>query len=560
MEPGSRATLGAPVPLWDISRTAARKIEVLSHANQIWSHIFRSTSIVLFLLLWSCIGIGQVLEHARDKGPSEKRLDALLDRVSGLPAEYKADLSFSIIDANPSSLSPARRRAALNDVFHSAGSAHYPYRATEAAGHLHADTLSHVTSNMLSMLKLDTLDIRTRSVERALLSSPQFAAQLFEKVNLPEVRASCKDATVEDISPFYITAKAIIEDTHVKTLFRQGKASYLRTLASNIRVPAQIAPLANLIADAHLSPESLRDAVAVFVVSLGTITASDREMTAAEEGGHLTQAIESVVATLTQSRISSEPLLAAYGDFLRRSLTQERCADYSLDRSELARRFNALLPATTVDSSSVSRLSIDQLSPKAMGDSAPYEIIPFNEQLMPKLQRIFAAHKARFAEEYRSGQPGTIEPEASDVDEVVRYAISIEPGGVACSVCEFDSKAFLFMSLVDILPAGAQLERAINAESDYLSFNTMQNDDPIAWLALFRHLVNDGRKPTEKVTAALTAEAKKGGIPWGLPSPEADVIRSRLHGSADPIMAAYMLTDDLLHLPYLTMAQQVAAK
>jgi len=510
-----------------------------------------------FVLLSVGIVTGQISNStgALHKPPSEKALALLLGRISGLSAEYKADLAFTIIDADPSSLSPARRRVLLDDVFHTAASARYSHMVVEAAGHPHKDTLSHVTRNMLGMLKLDALDIQTRAVERALPLTPEFAKQLFEELNLGEVRASCKDATVEDVSAFYTTATKIMEDKRIKTLFKQDKAFYLQSLVSNMRVPTQVAPLATLIAQVSLSPEQLGQVETAFVSSLSTLTASDREMTAAEEGGHLTDAIKSLSAKLAQSSISSEPLLAAYRGFLLRGFTPERCADHSLDRAEMAQRFNALLPSTTPESSDMSPLSDTQLNPKSTGDTASYEIVPFNDQLMPQMQRIFAAHEARFAEESRLGQPGTIQPEPSDVDveDVVKYAISLEPSGAACSVCDFDAKGGLFMMLVDTLPAGHQLERAINAEVDYLSFNAMQKDDPIAWLALFNHLINDSRKATHEATAALTAEAKKGMTPWGLPSPEAAVIRKSLYKSPDPIIAAYMSADDLLHLPYVPL-------
>ena len=49
----------------------------------------------------------------------------------------------------------------------------------------------------------------------------------------------------------------------------------------------------------------------------------------------------------------------------------------------------------------------------------------------------------------------------------------------------------------------SKLERALNAEADYLSFNAMQTDDPIACVTLFKQLLNDGRKPKDEATAAL---------------------------------------------------------
>lgn len=511
--------------------------------------------VLLFMPLCASIGMGQIAGPARapDKSPTEKSMTALLDRVSSLPVEYKADLTFAIIDANPSSLSSARKRALLDDVFHSAASAHYAYYMMDTAHHHQgtAPSVSHLMGNALFTLHSDTLEIQTRAIERALPLAPQFAAHLFEELNLGEVRASCKDPAVVDLSAFYTTAAKIIEDKRIKTVFKQDKAIYLQNLASSMRVPAQISPLANLITHASLSSEQLGQVEMAFVSSLSTITASDREMSAAEKWDHsLTNTIESLSAKLTQSGISSEPLIVVYRGFLVRSLTPERCADNSLDRAEMAKSFSTLLPSKAPETSDMSPLSGTQLNPKSTGDTASDEIVPFNEQLAPQLTRIASAHQARIAEGYRLGQPPTVEPEDSDIEDVVKYISSLEPGDAECSVCDFGSKNSLLMHTIELLPAGHQLERLINAEVDYMSFNAMQKDNPTAWLFYFKLFVNISRKTTDKDTVALTAQAKNGQQPWWLPSPEASVIRNSLRKSSDPIIATYMSTEDLLHPPY----------
>jgi len=503
------------------------------------------------LILGTSIGRAQRVMHADDAVPSANSLASLLQRISGLPVEYKADMVFAIIDAAPGMLSPTRRRALLDDVFRSAASAHYAYIVVEATGNAHGDTVTHGTTSMLGRLKVDALDIQTRAIQEALPSTPHFAMTLFEELNLPEVHATCKDPTVEEVSAFYITAAQVIEDKRIRVVRKQHRDLYLQNLASNVRVAAQIPPFATLLTRVSLSSQELRGVVSALVASLSTITASDREMTAAEEGQHLTDAIKSLSTRLTASEISPQPLLAAYRGFLLRSLTEERCSDHSLDRAQMARSFNVLVSGATFQSSSaMSPLSAASLSPKSAGASASYETIPLNQQVMSKMQRIMAAHQARVAEEYRSGAPGTITPETSDVEDVLRYTTSLGSSGDACYVCSFYEKCTLAMMLKDILPPGDELERAINAEVDYLSFNAMEKDNPVAWLAYFKELINSSRAPEPDATAAVTSEVDKKRTPWGLPNPEATMIRNTLRKSGDPIIAVYMSADDLLHFPY----------
>ena len=136
---------------------------------------------LLFLL---CATVGLAQESApnpiANTTPHQIKLEDLLDRVSSLPPEYKADLGFTILDAARPSLSPAQQRSLLDDIFHSAARSHYPYGVTEASSQMHND----LVGGMLRNSKLDVLEIQARSVEFALPLSPQFAERLFEEMKL----------------------------------------------------------------------------------------------------------------------------------------------------------------------------------------------------------------------------------------------------------------------------------------------------------------------------------------------------------------------------------------
>ena len=521
----------------------------------------RIVCVLLSLLLMSLAGVAQTASLPRVRPvPLENGISSLIDRISGLPPEYKADLGFGIVDANLSAFRAERKRALIEDIFDSAAGAHYPYMVIEAAGYKHHDTLSHVTRNLLGRLRLSTLDIQTRAIDRALPSMPQLAKSLFEEMRPPEVRASCRDADVENVSAFYEIATKIVQDERIRNVFGQNKGLYVLGLATSVRIPAQIGPLGNLITRISLSTAQLDQVGNAFVSSLSGITASDREMTAAEEGNGLTSVIGSLSLKLTHAGISSIPLLTAYRDFLVRNLAREACADYSLNRAEVAARFNTLLPDRTQPD--VTPLSEDELKPQKTGDAAPFQLISFDPQVMKKVQRIRAVHEASVVEEWQMHRTAPTEPETSDVEDVVKYAVSAVPKESDCPVCDFEAQAHVFGMLVDILPSGYELERAIGAEVNYLSFNPMESDDPVAWLWEFKHLLNISRKPKQTATKALIAETKKGSemVPWGLPNPEAGVIQNMLRGSTDQTISAYVLADDLLKTSYLTPDQLAQSK
>lgn len=504
--------------------------------------------LVLQLLLFATVGLAQESAPGRtvNSTPEQKRIGVLLDRVSSLPPEYKADLGFTILDAT--SLSPAQQRSLLDEIFHSAARAHYSYGLTQAAAQIHSDLVASLIDNS----KLDSLEIQARTIERALSFEPRFASQLFEEMKLKEDRASCADANVEDASPFYHTAAKIIEDKGITTIFGEDKASYLLSLVAAMKIPAEIAPLAELIAGASLTADQLGQIEGAFDSALNKITASDREMTAVEEDGNLTHAIGLLSSKFAQSGVYSGRLLAAYRSFLIRSLTPGRCSDYSLNRATIARSFNALIHHSLATSPDLALLSAAQLESQSQGASAPRPVGPGAAPIMTKLSRIAAAQTEASTEVYRNGQSSTIVPESLDVDDVIKYAMSPQPAADdSCPVCRFAAKGALLTVLVQLLPPGSELERVVYADVDYLSQNDMQKDDPVAWLHLFKKLINAGRKMNNETKNALTARARKGTlVPLDIPSAAAPEIREILRGSTDPIISTYMLADDLLHLPY----------
>ncbi len=506
--------------------------------------------LVLQLLLFATVGLAQESAPDRtvDSTPEQKRIGVLLDRVSSLPPEYKADLGFTILDAAaPTSLFPAQRQSLLGEIFHSAARSHYPYGVTQAASQVHSDLVASLIGNS----KLDSLEIQTRTIERALSVTPRLAGQLFEEMKLKEDRASCADANVEDVSPFYLTAAKIIEDGRITTVYGEDKKSYLLSLVDNMKIPAEIAPVAELIASASLTADQLGQIEGAFDSALNKITASDREMTAAEEDGNLTHAIGLLSSKFAQSGVYSGRLLAAYRSFLVRSLTPEGCSDHSLDRAVIARSFNSLVPNSLATSHDLALLSAAQLGPHSEGASATRPVDYSNAPVMAKLYRIAAAQAEASTEAYRNGQPSTIVPESSDVDDVIRYAVSLRPAANKCPVCDFEAKGALLNVLVQLLPPGSDLEKAVYAAVDYLSLNDMQQDDPVAWLHLFKQLLNASRKMNDPTKNALTARAKKGTlVPMDIPSAAAPEIGEILRGSPDPIISTYMFADELLRLPY----------
>jgi hypothetical protein len=507
---------------------------------------------ILLVLLLSAAALGAQAPSAA-KTPYQVSLEALLDRIASLPPEYKADLGFAVLDAAADKLTPAQKRALLDDIFHSAARSRYPYPLNEAAGF-------DLPVALLDGSTLDTLQIQARAIDHALPATPQFARELFEEVSFPLNRASCSDANVEDVSTFYTIAAKLVADPRIRKISGEDKATYLLSLAAGIKIPAQVAPFAELISNPSLPADQLSQLVNALVAALNSTAASDREMNAAEKGGELTEAMQQLSARLAQAGIAPARLLAAYRGFLLRGLTVESCADDSLDRAAVAEHFNALLPRLA--SPDLAPLTAALLKPQAQGASAPrHKTNSYNEPMMNRLYRIAAAQVARSTDEARSGQTSLIAPDPSDVEEIIRYATSADPVAADCPDCNFESKGALLHALVQLFPAGSQLDKVVYADIDFLSMNDMQKDEPPAWLHFFKELLNASRRASAETKAAMTAKAQKGKLPpLSAPSAAAAQIRKILRSSADPVISAYMSAEDLLHPPYLTTEQQMGIK
>lgn len=512
----------------------------------------QSISALLTFLLCAVVGLAQesAPRLASNSAPNHKMLEGLLERVSSLPPEYKADLGFTILNAAGTSLSPEQRQSLLGDIFHSATRVHYPYALHQASSQMPNDLIASILDNS----KLDTLDIQAGAVERALPAEPQFADHLFGEMKLKEDRASCKDANVEDVSAFYTIAGKIIGDERIKDVSGEDKESYLMNLVASVRIPAEIAPLAELISRTPLKSDQLGQLEGAFDSALCRITATDREMTAAEGDGNLTHAIELLSSRFAQAGVYRGRLLAAYRNFLVRSLTPESCSDYSLDRTVVARKFNALIPESLANSPDLAPLTAAQLASETEGASAPKRTFAIDARVMTELYRIAGARVASSTEEYRTGQPSAIVPESSDVDNLIKYAIAPqpEPASDACPVCEFDAKGALLDALVQLLPPGSELQEATGAEVDFLGYSDWQTENPVVWLHLFKKLLNASRSMNGRAKGSLAARAKKRRLmPLDTPSAAASEIRESLHGSTNPIISTYVSADDLLKFPYL---------
>lgn len=480
--------------------------------------------------------------------PSSSEVKSLLDRLGGLRIEYKADLGLSILEKSWSDIPASNRVGALMNIFETAPSARHEAPVLYASENAGKSSASQVASAS-GALRLSTLDIQTRAVRLFMKDMPGRAAALYARISLPGRRSTCASPLVEDLSSYYETAQLLMRDERIKTIGGQEKHLFLLDRVRASRTPEALAPLVISLKSVQLDHDDLRAVAASLSQNFVLTDATDREMKAL--AGGIAAGISDLIPRLRAAGIADIPLLSAYRAFLVQNLSKEYCSDSTANRGALAESFNNLLPPE--GSGVLGKLNIQELKPKNSGGAAQDPLIPINQALFPQIHRILDASHARDVEAYQSPKsPGDIQPESADVQDVLRSALTPISAGSACSVCDFYAQAQLFVLMDNALPPGQYLETAITSELGFLSFNRIEDEEPIAFLGALKAIVLFARPVPASARhdlALVTQNTAGNGV---RPMEERDVFKKELRNSGDPVIAAYGAYEDVYRPNYAT--------
>jgi hypothetical protein len=477
----------------------------------------------------------------------------LATSISTLPAEYKADLTFQLLDSDAGTLTEKEKRALLEDVFDSASNARFPFPIVDAARHRMG--LSQVVEIQLKLGGLDTLDIQTNVVRRLLPTAPRAALRLFEQITFTlDHEPACADARVANVDAYYKTLGMLLEDKRVLAgRDNMSSAAALLSVAPAMASPVQLAPMARLLTTASLNAGDFESATAGFVAAVSKMKATDREMTAIESDGQLSDAIAALGRKMTDAGLAEAGLLAAYRSFLVRSLSSGYCEDHTLDRQQLAKRFRStFLQEKRAGNEGVKALSAEELKGEhPEGSAVDEQVIPVNTNLSPQLNRIADVYAANQSLWRRTGNVGATEPESSDVEDVLRFIVAPATGESDCAVCEFEGKETLFIALVSNLPRGRLLQRTIHQDIEYVLANSpIEDKDPSCWLKVIKNLINISRVASQDDNAKIREVMKTGLTPILIPNADGPAIKAALLQSNDRIISAYMQAESVLKPQY----------
>ncbi len=516
------------------------------------SRMLRS-AVIFPLILSAIVSTAEIKPTPQNHRLTRPQIQMLDDKLASLKPEYQADLTFELLDEAASSYSPAEKMRMIRRVYDNAVNAVYPYPTVDGS---HSQIgLAHQIELNLKSSGLDALDIQAKAISRALPISPRSAQKMFERITLKTPHGfGCDTRSLPNVQAFYSTAQLLIRETRLSTVaFNEDRNVYITTLAQTMNAPVEIVPVARLIAD-NLAPADLEGPAQAFISSLSALTATDREMSVIENAGQLSQAIGDLAHKLSDSGISNVSLLKTYHDFLIRSLSVQQCGDSSINRQAVATSFNALIAQVSRnDDSVVSKLVDEQLRAHSTASPSPEPQMPIAKAVAPQLLRLMDVSAANTLQQYRLGKPGVLQPEKSDMQEIINFMLSIHSVSPPCPLCDYEGKDTLLVMMLSYLPAGEPLNRTIDfSVNSILTGSEVEDSDPSEWIKLLRVLLNISRLPDDKAKAIIAGAVKEHFAPILLPSPGAEEIKLQLGQSKDPVINAYLTAENILHLSYST--------
>lgn len=471
--------------------------------------------------------------------PSQAQISSLLDELGGLRPEYKADIGLNVLEYGWDRIAPAKRLGALTAIFESAPQMLYKSNETYAAGQ--PMSLAANDAGLLGQLRADTLDAQTTAVRLLLGKMPQKASDLFGQITLPNRRASCSDALVDDLGSYFQTLALLMRDDRIQTIGGSPKSYFFLTVVRGSYDLERIAPLVSLLGNVTIGNDDLRVAIGYLTQNIQSAGASDREEIALS--APLLSGVSRLLSRMRDAQIPTAQLMAALRTHLTANLSRSYCSDASAHRAAIAASFNALV--SPASSGSPGSIGPDKLTAFTAEGSAVSPVIPEDPSAVgPAFRRILLANEARQAANGDPATAGSIEPDSADVDQLLGFALSPADSNSECPLCQLVARGEMFGNLHNFLPAGHLLESWINGEVDFLTSNPLEDEDPPTYLIILKSLIYFSRPVPPEVRKSLSDEAAKGVLPQ-YPLEEPEFVRKQLRASSDPVIHAYMMYEDL---------------
>jgi hypothetical protein len=407
----------------------------------------------------------------------------LLLRAQTLPPEFTSDILLRIAD---SALVPGAvaKRELIEESFSLAGSAQNPF---PRAGGLWTDSQLGMISAAQD-LSMDSLSLKTRSVELMLAIDPSRAREMFQSVHLSAwTRLSCKDPLAPVFDAYFRTLQLVFQQSFTKQeRDRHDDAAFIADRFRAIDSPLQVRPALKVALDLK-SPELL----SILAGVLQNISPDARSTMALQTPSDL-----SPIAKLGSAGMA---FLQSFRGFLVSAYGNSRCSsamDTSAGKEILAGRIPAFngLARQTEGLNRITREEVQEFTIEESYQEKPFWQSPKSKELLRSLQ--WLTHGNR---------PGQVPPKMWTAEERESLEWTSRATDTLKQIDDWKMdqeptpldyvymKCSVYQQLAALAPPGTVRTRAIDHLLVHLASTYSDIDDHVAWFVPVHDLLQVDR-------------------------------------------------------------------
>ncbi|HEY3926840.1 MAG TPA: hypothetical protein VGL89_00575 [Candidatus Koribacter sp.] len=438
--------------------------------------------------------------------PVPRELQSLIDATASVPPEFGADILLRIVESNPP-LDAATKLKLIRNAFELAAGAQEPIKRK------HAFAISSDTTvgfrNLSFFINLDGLTLQSRAVDDALTLAPRTARKLFEQLQPPDMPPlSCDEPLAYDPSAYYQTLTGIVRNTFTPKEIKEGhRNAYISSFVGSLQSHAQVAPVAQFLVAADLTPEELSDATTLFAAALQQLHGDNRSFSAVTSEANYAEleAFPKLVARLHKTGIPTPPLLRSVRVYLISNLSGVRCAEsvrskegqLPLPASFFNETFAADLPPAQLRPIEANELSTAQVAPKIVMHG--FWQTPESKQLLEDVGKLGAAI---FSDPTHQAVRSTAEWQ----DKLQNFLIALDAWqGTGESEDDiFNEKLELYQAALDVTGPLPERSKVLDNFIDFLEQTRFQDRNRVQWFWAAK-MVLDGRYSKENRPEILRA-------------------------------------------------------
>lgn len=397
---------------------------------------------------------------------------AIADAAFSVPPEFGADVLIQLA-ASTRVRGAAMKSVLLDKAFDLAARA--PQQVKFSSVTRLVDSRSGSTGRADSM-GLDQLSLEARVVQAMLAFDPVKARGLAERIQFPTLQPlDCTSPLVYDLRPFYFTIGQVGRQGFTPAEKANGnEVAFLMPYVTPLQSHAQVAPVADMLLTAGLSPADMGQLSGLFARALSKLDGDPRSFAASADSTVAIRALLGARGTATTE------LLPALRQYLVSNYSGERCGEITVPVMPTAVTFFNEHYASLLLGYRLPPIAQSDIATFRAGPSAP--VIPYWESPNAKalLREI---RKLKFGDGdnlLRASAKTTSEwttHEADFLSQLEAWGPDSEPSPAEF----FDEKSILYMALIDALPAGSERADVSLRYLNFLAQSSGEAIDPAEW-------------------------------------------------------------------------------